>query len=394
MILLMKAHINNSLIAQIKVRPQTYDIRDTKLTGFVLRVNSSGKLVYRCNYERGKWITIGKVDLLSPVQAREKALILMAQNAQGTLETAKPPKIKNPTLADFINNDYSSWLLNAKKGGRKSVDLMKIHFKDFMNLQLNDIKPALLEKWRITAKKINTNKPKAHATINRDIGRLKSALSKAVEWEIIDKNPLAKLKALKIDILSVTRYLSEDEEQRLRIELFSRNKKLLVKQNDNVNTFGDYLMPMVLISINTGLRQGELFDLTWTDLDFNNATLTVRGHQSKSGKTRHIPLNYEALNSLLEWKKQSKQTKLVFEGKNGQRFTSIKKSWQNLLKKAHINNFRWHDLRHDFASKLTMAGVDLNTIRELLGHADLTMTLRYAHLSPEHKANAVAKLLR
>ena len=67
-------------------------------------------------------------------------------------------------------------------------------------------------------------------------------------------------------------------------------------------------------------------------------------------------------------------------------------SWESLLKKANIQNFRWHDMRHDFASQLVMKGADLNTVRELLGHADIKMTLRYAHLAPDHKLRAVEML--
>lgn len=84
---------------------------------------------------------------------------------------------------------------------------------------------------------------------------------------------------------------------------------------------------------------------------------------------------------------------MVFPGKNGEKLKSVKKAWANILKLAQIKNFRWHDLRHHFASKLAMGGVDLNTIRELLGHSDIQMTLRYAHLAPQHKAKAVAVLL-
>ena len=92
------------------------------------------------------------------------------------------------------------------------------------------------------------------------------------------------------------------------------------------------------------------------------------------------------------YKKSDIKDGLVFPNKNNQPFNNVKRSWTSVLEKANITQFRWHDLRHHFASKLVMAGVDLNTVRELLGHSDIKMTLRYAHLAPEHKINAVRKI--
>ena len=82
----------------------------------------------------------------------------------------------------------------------------------------------------------------------------------------------------------------------------------------------------------------------------------------------------------------------VFPGESGKRLTDIKKAWNTLLSRAGIQNFRFHDCRHHFASKLVMGGVDLNTVRELMCHADIKMTLIYAHLSPDHKAEAIRRV--
>lgn len=106
-------------------------------------------------------------------------------------------------------------------------------------------------------------------------------------------------------------------------------------------------------------------------------------------------MNDEAFDTLEKWCEQnSHQNNLIFPNKDGDKFDNVKKAWAGLLKTAGMANFRWHDMRHHFASRLVMSGVDLNTVRELLGHSDIKMTLRYAHLVPEHKAEAVAKLIR
>jgi len=113
----------------------------------------------------------------------------------------------------------------------------------------------------------------------------------------------------------------------------------------------------------------------------------------KTGRKLGRRSNKEALEILKQWKCQNKiDSNLVFSNKDGEQFITLKKGWKKILKAAAIENFRWHDLRHHFASRLVMAGVNLNTVRELLGHSSYAMTLRYAHLSEEHKAEAVGLL--
>jgi integrase len=125
--------------------------------------------------------------------------------------------------------------------------------------------------------------------------------------------------------------------------------------------------------------------------------LTVRGEGAKTGQTRHVPLNSEAVRVLTIWKPAPvcEGGWCVFSGADSSTpVIAIKKPWGLVLKAAKVGSFRFHDLRHTFASKLVMAGIDLNTVRELLGHSSLAMTLRYAHLAPEHKAAAVEALTR
>jgi integrase len=140
------------------------------------------------------------------------------------------------------------------------------------------------------------------------------------------------------------------------------------------------------------MRRGELFHLKWSDVDFSRKILTVQGATAKSRKTRHIPLSLEAFDVLNRFNSQSQGNELVFPDDEGGLLTTIYSLWQNLMKDARIENFRFHDCRHDFASQLVMKGVDLNTVRELLGHRTIEMTLRYAHLAPEKLAAAIAML--
>ena len=163
------------------------------------------------------------------------------------------------------------------------------------------------------------------------------------------------------------------------------------------SSFADHLKPLALLALNTGMRRGELFNLKWSDVDMEKPELEVRGEEdddgtgSKSGQTRTIPLTREGLEVLRDWQSTTGAADgLVFPAEDGGRMTDIKTAWGGLLRAAGIKGFRFHDLRHTFASWLVMRGTDLYTVRDLLGHASIQMTERYAHLAPEHRAAAVA----
>ena len=235
-------------------------------------------------------------------------------------------------------------------------------------------------------------------------------MAKAVNWGFIDTHPIEKVRGTRVDDRATVRFLNDDEQKRLLVALDEREERLRAAR-DSGNAwrkerdyplltdlrdvmFADHLKPMVLLSLHTGMRYGEVASLRWDAINFDMSILTVHGVKAKSGRTRHIPLNSTALDLLQGWKDQSAADScLVFTNKDGQPFDNVRSSWEKLLVKAQIKDFRWHDMRHTFASKLVMKGVDLNTVRELLGHSDYQMTLRYAHLAPEHKAAAVARLV-
>jgi len=115
--------------------------------------------------------------------------------------------------------------------------------------------------------------------------------------------------------------------------------------------YADYLKPMVLLSLYTGIRRGNLFSPLWGDVDFNSRTLTLRAVVSKSNKAQDLPINSVAAKVLSAWRDQSKNVgdnTLVFPSpRGGDKFDNCKKAWAALMKDAQIENFRWHDMRHD-----------------------------------------------
>lgn len=405
----MKASITDTLLKE-KNRPSgPVDIYDTQQPGFLVRVFKSGKASYRVNYGRGKSLTIGRYPDLTPAEARAQAKRIIGEAAKGNDPGAARRKAKAATLREFIDNVYAPWLEVHRKSGAATAQRLRACFNSELGARrLPELSPWQLEKWKTARIKAG----RSPSTVHRDLGALKTALNRAADWGYVDVNPIAKAKPPENKDDNVTpRFLSEKEDKRLRAALDARQTRQR-EERRNANHWRqqrgypllpdldalphtDRLKPLVLLALNTGCRRGELFNLQWGDVDLTGGMLTVHGGGAKSGKTRHVPLNDEARQLLADWRVSTGATSgYVFPAEDGGRLNNVNKSWRALVAAAEIKGFRFHDLRHTFASWLVMRGVDLNTVRDLLGHADLKMTLRYAHLAPEHKAQAVQALTR
>ncbi|TBN46709.1 site-specific integrase [Pseudomonas sp. BGI-2] len=400
----MKTKITGRLLANLAPQEKAYRIHDTSQPGLFIRVLPSGHASYMVTWARNKAITLGRVGKMTLEQARtESAQYLAEAHAHGEpLAVSQERKVGGmPTFESFLTDQFEPWSKTHHRDAVNSSRAIRKSFADLFTLRLNEIDARRIELLRTTW----LSGGLTPASANRNMTRLRGVLTRAVEWGVLEVHPMAKLKRLKVDKRGRVRYLTPGEEKALR-DAMTEREATICAERDSANKwrtdrkkdlmvdlnklyFADHLKPLVLISINTGMRRGEVFNLTWTDIDLKNKIITVEGATSKSGQTRHIPINKELLEILTNWKDQTSDKGFVFPGKDGHRLDNVKKSWDGLLTLAKIEGFRWHDLRHTFASKLVMAGVPLNTVRELLGHSDLAMTLRYAHLAPDSKAAAV-----
>ncbi|WP_019411098.1 site-specific integrase [Pseudomonas psychrophila] len=400
----MKAKITQKLINSLTPQEKHFRVFDTDQPGLFIRVQPSGHMTYMVSWARNRERSLGRVGTLTLAQARSEAARYLAdahEHGEPLAVTRERQGAATPTLRQFLNDAYLGWFKAHNKGYEKTTQTLEANFASIMDQRMDAITGRDLEKLRTSWLTIG-NKP---STVNRKMGAISGVFSRAVDWEYLPSSPLTKIKPLKVDSKGLVRYLSKEESKNLRNALEVREHRACLER-DSANqwraernkklfpdlkklAFTDHLKPMVMVSLNTGMRRGELFGLTWTMVNFQTKTITIGGNTAKTSETRHIPMNAEAFNTLKAWREQSRKSDFVFPGLEGGRMEDVKSAWLKLLKDACVVGFRWHDMRHDFASRLVMAGVPLNTVRDLLGHTDIKMTLRYAHLAPDVKAAAV-----
>lgn len=184
------------------------------------------------------------------------------------------------------------------------------------------------------------------------------------------------------------RLVRQRKEENGRIRFLSVEEEGVLR--NVIRRLGDRHEEELDIALNTGLRRSEQYGLTWDCVDFERRQLTVP--RSKNGTARHIPLNDPAVTALRKLAVHRNGGPYVFVNLRGARLQSSRFWFDRAVATAALSDFTWHCLRHTFASRLVMAGVDLRTVQELMGHKTIQMTVRYAHLAPQHRLAAVQRL--
>jgi len=340
-------------------------------------------------YRRGKvwWIRYTGVDgkqiRESSGSAKLKAaedLIKLRQAAVVKGEQPEVVKTKNSNFRELAEKYLGYCISQRDYVNKKSIVGMLV--QEFGNLPLKSFTLDLVERYQA---KILLTKV-TQTTANKRIGILKHMFTKATDWEMVSESvskAVHKVKLFKVDNTR-TRFLSDTEIR----ELFQACDYVRVLKSGKVmKNSREHLKSIIAVALNTGCRRGEILSLRWEQIDLKHGFINLI--KTKNTEKRSIKINdtlHETLSGLVRridipW--------VFYNPKTGKQYKEVTHSFKTVCKRAEIDDFRFHDLRHTFASHLVMKGVDLTTVSRLMGHKSLTMTLRYAHLAPNHLANAV-----
>ena len=286
---------------------------------------------------------------------------------------------KKHTLADTIDR-YCEEILSFKPNSTENQrHYLKWWRKEVGSYLLSDLTSALLieRRGKLIGSENKFGRQIGPSTVNRYVTALGHVFTVAInEWEWMEQNPARKVSKYK-EPRGRVRFLSDDE-----------RKKLLEACKESDNRF---LYTVVVLALSTGARKMELLGLKWQDVDLTRKSIIL--HETKNDDRRVLPLQGYALSLILECSKIRKlHCPYVFPSDKKCQPIDIRTAWENALKRAEIEDFRFHDLRHSAASYLAMNGASLAEIAEVLGHKTLQMVKRYAHLSEAHTAKVVQSM--
>jgi len=315
----MRVIIGSSLLSSKVSQPanKPFEIYDNRLPGFTLRVQPSGVRSYYARFGRNRRVAVGKVGTVTPEEARERCQKILGNIAYGRHPLHGLSGTDGMTLGMFVSDTYTTWI-KASRPHTAADTLQKLyrHFKTWYPEPLTAITVERVEAWKWR----RLNAGRSAATVLRDLFTLSSVPRHAVNAGELTENPVRRVAKPRIDRRGKVRFLDHAEESRLRDALMKRDLEMQNRRaaaNDRRQTrheralpalmhFGNHLTPAVLLSMNTGLRRGEVLKLRWGSVDFNRHLLTVEGRNAKNHQTRHVPLNEEALSVLRRWRRNQK----------------------------------------------------------------------------------------
>lgn len=394
-------------------RSELGDIFDTKLPGFHIRIGKqavSFRLTYRNKGGKQQVITIGRLGVFTPEQAREQATVLLGAVALGQdpqqekrASKAQAVLLQQQTLSYFLEHHYRAYQSRKKSGGQ-TIQIIEKHFQRWLNLPMQSLNRSLVESWQLSKEADGL----AHDTIQRVYGALKTMLNYAVKRSVLSENPLKHVSLEKPpvkfdedDATDSRRYLSEDETAAFfdAIDYYQQQRRV-ARSNSRAHgkahlpdlnhvEFVDHVKPWLLLMYYTGFRPGDLFGLRWEHIDFNTGTISkvIEKTAHHQGDSRTFPLGGKATEVLTAWHiQQAKPTKgLVFVSPvTGKRMDkkAMQKPWVKIRELAGLpDNLNLYTLRHNFASQLIAKGADLLTVSKLMAHTNIQTTIKhYGHL--------------
>jgi len=272
-------------------------------------------------------------------------------------------KVKQILFKDFAEKylRYSKKHKTSWRSDQTSLNKLKAFFG---NRRLSKISPGLIDDYKL--KRVDEVKP---ASVNRELACLKFMFSLAKKWEYADMNPVKEVRLFK----------------ERKIDMHILDKEEINRLIEVSNT---YLKPIIIIALNTGMRKGEILNLGWKDIDFDEHFIFI--NETKSGVTRKIPMNSFVVKTLRGIKRESEFVFYNPDTKN--RIKNVRSSFKTACRRIGVPDLRFHDLRHTAATYMVTGGVDLVTVSEILGHSDIKMTVRYTHPTPENRRKAVGVL--
>ncbi|MBF0490431.1 MAG: site-specific integrase [Candidatus Omnitrophica bacterium] len=284
-------------------------------------------------------------------------------------------KEKSVLFEDFVQNYLNTYVRLENKNIKKQECLINNLVNHFKGKHLHQMDTLTIRQY--LSQRLKKVKP---STVNRDFSMLKCMFNRAIEWGMfIGTNPTQGIKKIP-EKNNRCRWLTEEE------------------QNNLLSCCQGLTKVIVTIALKTGMRRDEIFHLKWCQspnsnyVDFESGMIFIHESLAKSDKSRHIPLSNAVRLALQEVPRVHGVDYIFLNPETNKPLGSIKQSFKTAMIKAKIQDFRFHDLRHTFASSLVKNGVDLYVVQKLLGHATPKMTQRYAHLKVDQLKEAIKKI--